>query len=512
MQIKKDFIHQNCLKKQAGIQLKIEEDYNLSENQKDVGKIILEKGKIRLHEMHVEDNRIILHGFLEFSVLYLGEDEELYPLSGSIGFSDIIRVDGMKEGDNIRLKWDIEDLDIGVLNSRKLSIRSLVVFRTQIEGICDAALPVAIENEETAQVLKKKKTFLEMCVSKKESCRIREEQLLPSNKPNVFTVLWKNVQIRGLTERVLEKRIILKGELQTFLLYKGEDDAKFSWLEMSVPFSKEIECDGSTEDMIPKIEITPVYQQAEITPDADGEMRNVEIDIRMDLSIQLFREREEEYIADLYKTDREVILTKQNAVLEHLLLKNDSRCRMAEKLTLPKTEHRVLQICHSDGNVKIDDSRVTESGIEVDGVIEVSILYITTEDNMPFHSMKGILPFHHLIEVQDMDEKCEYYLNTEIEQLTAMLIDSDEMEMKGILSLKALVVQKEDTSLISEVTEKELDIDKLQEMPGAAGYILREGDSLWNIAKENYCTIKDVMEMNSLQEEPAAGSRILIMK
>ncbi len=512
MQIKKEYIHQNCLKKQTGTQLKIEEDYNLSENQNDVEKIILEKGKLRLHEIRAEENRVQIHGFLEFSILYQGEDGELYPLSGSIGFSEQIRVEGIREGDNIRVKWDIEDLDIGILNSRKLSIHSLVSFLIQVEELCDAALPISVDDEETVEILKKNRTFLELCVSKKESCRIREEQLLPSNKPNVASILWRNVQIRGLTERVLEKRIILKGELQTFLLYQGEDDAKFCWLELSVPFSRELECEDSQEDMVPRIEITPLLLQADVSPDADGEMRNVEIDVQLELSIQLFKEREEEYIEDMYATDRMLRLEKQNMTMERLLLKNDSRCRASEKLSMPKTESRVLQICHSDGTVKIDESRTVEEGIEVEGVIEVNILYITTEDHMPFHSMKGILPFHHLVEVRNIDESCEYYLQTEIEQLTAMLIDSDEMEMKGILSIKALIIQKEEVSLISDVTEEELDLDQMQEMPGAIGYIIREGDSLWNIAKENFCLKKDIMEMNELTDEPPVGTKILVMK
>ena len=512
MQIRKEYIHQNCLKKQTGTQLKIEEDYNLSENQRDVEKIILEKGKIRLHEVRAEENRVLLHGFLEFAVLYQGEDGELYPLSGSIGFSDNIRVEGIREGDNIRLKWDVEDLEVGILNSRKLSIRSLVSFVIQVEELCDAALPIRVEEEDTVEILKKKRTFLELCVSEKESCRIREEQLLPSNKPNVASILWKNVQIRGLTERVLEKRIILKGELQTFLLYQGEDDAKFCWLEMSVPFSREIECGESKEDMVPRIEITPILMQADVSPDADGEMRNVEIDVQLELSVQLFREREEEYIEDMYAVDRTLNLEKQNVTLERLLVKNDSRCRTTEKLAMPKTDSRVLQICHSDGTVKIDESRIVDEGIEVEGVIEVSILYITTEDQMPFHSMKGILPFHHMVEAREIDQGCEYYLQTEIEQLTAMLVDSDEIEMKGILSLKALIIQKEEVSLISEASEEELDMEILQEMPGAIGYIVREGDSLWKIAKENFCLRKDIMEMNGLTEEPPVGSKLLVMK
>ena len=61
--------------------------------------------------------------------------------------------------------------------------------------------------------------------------------------------------------------------------------------------------------------------------------------------------------------------------------------------------------------------------------------------------------------------------------------------------------------------EHELDLKKIQELPGIVGYIVQPEDSLWNIAKAYYTTPKRIMELNGLDgEELKPGRQLLIVK
>ena len=50
------------------------------------------------------------------------------------------------------------------------------------------------------------------------------------------------------------------------------------------------------------------------------------------------------------------------------------------------------------------------------------------------------------------------------------MIDSDEIEVKIVMNLNALVLKQTDTGIIREIEERELDREKLQSMPGIVGY------------------------------------------
>ncbi len=64
---------------------------------------------------------------------------------------------------------------------------------------------------------------------------------------------------------------------------------------------------------------------------------------------------------------------------------------------MKETQGKILQICHSQGHVKIDRSQIVEDGIQVDGVVYMKVLYIVGNDDMPFYSMEAMIPFSHIV-------------------------------------------------------------------------------------------------------------------
>ena len=51
------------------------------------------------------------------------------------------------------------------------------------------------------------------------------------------------------------------------------------------------------------------------------------------------------------------------------------------------------------GSVRIDEERTNEKGIEVSGVVYVTLMYFTEGEECPAGSYTGVVPFSYLIEV-----------------------------------------------------------------------------------------------------------------
>ncbi len=64
----------------------------------------------------------------------------------------------------------------------------------------------------------------------------------------------------------------------------------------------------------------------------------------------------------------------------------------------------ILQICHSEGSIKIDDIIKSDQGLQVEGIIDINLLYISEDNSMPLSSLNGAIPFTQIIEVKGMDE------------------------------------------------------------------------------------------------------------
>ena len=132
---------------------------------------------------------------------------------------------------------------------------------------------------------------------------------------------------------------------------------------------------------------------------------------------------------------------------------------------------------------------------------------------MPFYSMEAMIPFSHVVEAQGITEECRYCLQAELEQLSTTMADSSDIEVKAAVSLNALVFCSREVRVIEKVEEKPLDMKKIQSMPGITVYMVKPGDTMWDIARRFYTTVEEIKDLNELaEEEIESGQPLLLVK
>ena len=516
MELTKRYIHMNREKGKAFSQITLDDDFNVPDSKPDVMRLIQDKGEMKIEETVVTPGHILLKGVLRFQLLYRSDMEErkVSSLSGEIPFQESLAIDGVNEYDAVRARWQMEDLSVGIINSRKLSVKALVQLSASVNEIYDEEVATEVEGGDGIEVLESRRTILQLFHAKKDTYRFKEEILLPSNKPNISEILWKSVQLRGMETRLLENRIQIKGEALVFVLYLGEEEEeRLQWLESALPFSGSLECTGCSEDMILDISYDIAAVELEPKPDYDGEERMLHLELVLDLNISVFQEEQIQILEDLYGVNCRLLPEYESAVFEQLLIKNFSKCRVSDRIAIGENQEGILQLCASEGTVSVDQVEILAEGLQVEGTLGVQILYVTSEDKNPLASLKDTIPFHYLIEVPGITETSRFQLEACLEQLTTIMLDSSQVEIKAVINLNSIVFEKNPVPRLAGVKEEPLDMEALQERPGIIGYIGRAGDRLWDIAKENYTTIADIRETNHLTEDTLKdGEKILIIK
>lgn len=512
MELRKENIHVLRVKSHAATQITFDEDYNVPDAKADIGRMIQNKGEVQIEQVDLGDNKAFIKGTLQAELLYVGEEDgSVYSLTAKLPIQETLNLDGIETGDKICLKWEIEDLSIHVINSRKLNVKSIVTFLASVDELATVALPVEVKGEDIS-VKKKKIRVLGLQVHRKDTMRVREEVALPSNKPNISQVLWQTMEVRGLDIRLEEEHIQVKGELFLFVLYAGdEEDHPLQWTEYALPFRGEVECGGCTEELLPNIEVMVLKKSLEVKPDADGEERLLQADAVLELDMKLYKEQELEILLDVYSPHKECTPVGHEEALENLLIRNFSKCRINDRVEMKETQGKILQICHSHGRVKVDKTRIVDNGIQAEGVVHVKVLYIVGNDEMPFYSMEAMVPFSHVIEAEGIQEDCTYYLRADLEQLSTTMVDSDQVEVKAVLSLNALVLCPVRECIMESVREEPLDMEKIQDMCGITVYMVQPGDTLWDIAKRFYTTSDQIRELNQLGDEALQPNQPLLL-
>ncbi len=515
MELRKQIIKKNYKKGNAFSQITLDDDYIVPDSKPDVVKIIHNMGNIVFEEPKVSNQAIWVKGRMDFAALYRSDqaEDKMEILSGSIPFQEKISMDGIDDLDPVHLNWNLEDLTVNLINSRKLGVRAVVDIIATAEENTEEEIASGMDGEEDYQQKVSDRTLLTLVTAKKDILRIRNEIALPNAKPNIYKLLWKSIQPRGLETSLENGKVKVTGEAQIGILYRTDEDNQIQWFEVSMPIQGEVECDECESSDIFWAKLEPVTLELETRSDYDGEERLLGIEIVFDVDLKIWREQTIPVLEDAFSLESNLIPKCKETTLQELLVKNHAKVRMAEQMHLEKEQEKILQICSCEGEIHIDETLPTQDGVVVNGVLSISILYVTPEDNFPVEHVKEMLPFEQLVEVPGMSENAQYDLDYGVDQLNVNLLDSTEYEVKAAISLRLLALEKQSFCKIEDIEETPMDMEQLQQMAGLTGYVVKPGEELWDIAKKYHTTLEDLMETNELKARSVKpGSKLIIVK
>jgi hypothetical protein len=131
---------------------------------------------------------------------------------------------------------------------------------------------------------------------------------------------------------------------------------------------------------------------------------------------------------------------------------------------------------------------------------------------MPVKTAREIYPFTAMVEIPDADENVRIKLNCGLAQMAAVMLDQAHIEIKAQIHLDVLAVRDIFISNIESVDTQPYEADDNDEA-GLIGYVVKHGDDLWEIAKNNHTTEADIMEMNDMTDRSLSPSqKLLIMR
>ena len=62
----------------------------------------------------------------------------------------------------------------------------------------------------------------------------------------------------------------------------------------------------------------------------------------------------------------------------------------------------------------MDKTRIVEGGVQVDGIVQLKILYIVGNDDMPFYSMETMIPLVRWWKPAESQNRVVYYLHADL--------------------------------------------------------------------------------------------------
>lgn len=510
METDKKTLHMNYRKGTTEQIITVDDDFNVPDSKPDIVKKIHEKGRVVIEKVRASDDKVSVSGNLIYALLYK-TGSRCACMSGSIPLEEVVMLDGTTPQDIIRCTTSLEDITITVINSRKISVKAVIVVHIISEAMYDKDI-VCHMDVDNLQTMNDTVNIMQLISSKKDIFRIRESVNLPSDRPNVEQIIWYDLKTQSLDIRACDGGISIRGELYVFCMYTAENDEEgLYYYDDVIAFSGKTDVAGCTEEMLADVNIAPSEESLIARPDANGELRIMDAEIILDLDIRGYMEKEEEILADAYSPACELELVREEAMYQTFLLKNSVKCRCDNRFKLPADG--IMQIIGSSGRTMIEDMIISDNNVVVQGAVIVDVIYIKQDDDDKIGYAKYELPFTENCEISGInsDSICEGHPGPL--QVSTILTGGGEIDVKCSATVDLMAVGRRRDSFICDATVSERDNEAIKNMAGITGYITRENDTLWNIAKKYHTTVSDILETNGLASDRVQPkTKLLIVK
>lgn len=535
MRLEKKNIHMNKIVKSETVIFFVSREERIMDVDNEIENIINQKEIVTTDGVVTRENQITVNGTINYNILYYPKNSEMVcGEEKEINFEENIKLMGINSEDNANVAMEVLSSSIKPVDGKnyiyKIQLKAYII----VEKIEDLDIATAIDTDSQEEnyennfakensgknnvenIMTKKRNIdsLAIMADKTDTFRVSEQIAVPHGKPPIGTIVWSDIRIKNQNIKTMEGSIIINGQLSVFIIYIPEmENMPEQWLEQTIDFNGQLEMSEATEDVVSYIELwlNNVNVQPEINQ--DNEMRNLSVSALLKLNVKLYKETSIKVIEDVYKPGANLVPIMELKTYQKLLVKNASRTKEVVKMKIDKTKGQLLQICNSQAEIKIENILVRDNSLKAIGKIKTCIIYISSDDRHPICCQCRESNFEHGIDAEGIEVNDEYFLNWKVEQVNANMLNADEVEIKAVIALEAIVFKKVEQNFVTEINQEPVDMEALNSAPVLKGYIVQKGDTLWKLAKENYTTIEKIMTVNNLENETIKkGDRLLIIK
>lgn len=289
----------------------------------------------------------------------------------------------------------------------------------------------------------------------------------------------------------------IEGDIYIRIFAQSDDGQCFGQL-FSHAFSTEIADENITSES--DVDIDTYVKSAELSL-ADGDKRLIISDVSLSFCGAQSLPIETETISDAFSTTHEIVMKKTEETVTEGFCFRSQREKIVGKVTLDGGVNEVFGIlCPS-----VSDSVVTNNGAyNLEGVLQADILYQTGEDVTRGQTVE--LPFSLNL---PLENKCDSQVSAEIIVVNASyktrgaeveLTFETVVNVKGVSEKTICVMSDIETGAEKEASDVAISL-----------YIVRKGETLWDVAKALNTNEETLLKQNADVPLPLNGGEKVIL-
>lgn len=483
----------------------IEGDMIVPDVKPDILNTIDSVGNICIYKKEVLEGKVRFDGGINVYVIYLPDSEEemVRGLNTTLDFTQMVDVDGCNSDMDVVNEMKIRNIECKVLNGRKINIKAELEIQLQVYSNETIDVLKEINNVQNIQVLNSNMS-INTLVGRGDTKTYAKDTIAYDETDNLAEILKVEVNIANKEVKTSYNKVLLKADACTKVMYLTED-GNIKLIHSNIPVMGFIDiADISEENMInSNYEIKNII----IKPNSN-EQHSIYIEIEVGIYCRVYGTSNIELIQDMYSVAEEDIeFTTRSIETENNKMTQTEMCNIEEKISIPEIANN--QIYDVEITPIINSMNVLNKRIVYEGEVSLNFIY-SSNITTGMDTKRYRLPFNFEVESEAIHPDKRILTQTECVGDNFVILADGTIECKINIAFE---VNMSDSTNINIIDEIKITENRNSYPYSIIVYIVKPGDTLWNIAKRYKTTVENIMELNGLENDKLnIGDKLYIQR
>lgn len=450
-----------------------------------------------------------IEGELCYQVIYRADNQEqsIESINISAPWSVSCNYPDVEENIYTLVRSTVEHTDVEIVNGRKLSAKSVVKLNVKYLAVKTVEAGENIQGENVYQKADQQDIAMIEDIGER-SINVSELLELPGGKPAIEEILYCNALLKDV--RISDNET-LESVLELNILYRPDNDStQVENVSFEVPVSKNLELDNK---YYANLSANAAVKSVNAKPDEDldGLLTRVKVDGEINVEYILYSRENINLVNDAYATDYDFELEKKPVKVS--VDEQDLTENIQVNANLPlecgnDTLEEVLCVCAKPRLLSAENDG---SGIEINGCLDVFILYGTGADMRILRGANQEVQFTHRVNLPEGNAAYDCDVQLTVTNNSFDIVSENELGIRTDVGVKVHLSRKAEINIVTGV--KGVKPLEKKENPPILVYYAQDGDTLWSIARKYRVSIQKIMNDNGMTEEkePEAGQKIFLI-
>lgn len=471
--------------------INVEEDMIVPDTKPDILNTINVKGNLCVYKKEMMQDKIKIEGNVNTYVMYLPDSNEdnLRALNCTMDFSQYIAVPGAKEGMNLVTKCEIKDMECKVINGRKINLKASVEICIYLYSNEDVEIVNSVQNIQDIQTLNQEYQVNSLIGNGKTTVYAKENINIDA-QDELAEILNVNVDLINKDLKLSYNKVLTKAEADIKIMYLTEDN-KVKTVNGLVPVVGFIDIQNITDENI--CEVNYEIKNMIVKPNP-AEDHSIYVELEIEPSCMAYEKKNISLIQDLYTPSANLEYTEKNIMISNDKSEYSNEFAIKENVNVQDIEEDSLvdaQTTVSLSNISITDSKITYTGN-----IDLNLIY---NSGNVINSRNVKVPFEISTDNRQNSSNINVDYDITIKEIKYDFKSNGNIQIDAILEIITRISNNVKINIIDNIQIKEKNSEN-DDYDSLILYIVKPGDTLWQIAKKFNSTVDDIARMNGIED------------